>query len=171
MTLTTHTLVGTAVALLFRANPPLAFVAAFASHFVLDALPHWDYKIPALGKKIDETADARSLFGSRGVWRDLFFVGLDLSLGIFLGFLLSSGFPNTSRPTAVALGALGGILPDALQVVYALCPRGILASLHRFHMRIENEELLRTAPVWGVFSQAVVIIVTFVLARLYINPF
>ena len=43
MTLTTHAVVGAAAASLFPEHPYLAFAAGFASHFAIDALPHWEY--------------------------------------------------------------------------------------------------------------------------------
>ena len=58
MTLTTHAIFGAGLASLMPEHPVAAFIAGFASHFVLDAIPHWDYAIlsesvdPNFGKKI-----------------------------------------------------------------------------------------------------------------------
>jgi hypothetical protein len=45
LTLTTHAIVGAAIASVIPAHPFFAIAAAFASHFLLDAIPHWDYPI------------------------------------------------------------------------------------------------------------------------------
>jgi hypothetical protein len=45
LTLTTHAIVGSAIASLIPTHPLLGICMAFASHFLLDALPHWDYPI------------------------------------------------------------------------------------------------------------------------------
>jgi hypothetical protein len=45
LTLTTHAIVGAAIACVMPAHPYLAISSAFASHFLLDAIPHWDYPI------------------------------------------------------------------------------------------------------------------------------
>ena len=50
MTMTNHYLVGVGVALVLK-NPLLVVPVAFASHFVLDSLPHYDYR-SSLGVKI-----------------------------------------------------------------------------------------------------------------------
>lgn len=44
MTATNHALTGAAVAIAFR-QPVLALPLALVSHFVCDAIPHWDYSV------------------------------------------------------------------------------------------------------------------------------
>jgi hypothetical protein len=45
MILTTHAIVGAALASFLPSHPAAAFVVGFASHFALDAIPHVDYPI------------------------------------------------------------------------------------------------------------------------------
>src|SRR6266700_2786307 len=45
MILSTHAIVGAALASFLPSHPAAAFVAGFASHFALDAIPHVDYPI------------------------------------------------------------------------------------------------------------------------------
>jgi hypothetical protein len=45
MILSTHAVVGVALASFVPSHPFAAFVIGFASHFALDAIPHWDYPI------------------------------------------------------------------------------------------------------------------------------
>jgi hypothetical protein len=45
MILTTHAVVGAALATFLPSHPVIAFAVGFASHFVLDAIPHVDYPI------------------------------------------------------------------------------------------------------------------------------
>ena len=45
MILSTHAIVGAAIASFLPSHPTTAFVLGFGSHFVLDAIPHWDYPI------------------------------------------------------------------------------------------------------------------------------
>jgi hypothetical protein len=45
MILCTHAVVGAALASFLPSHPAAAFVLGFASHFTLDAIPHWDYPI------------------------------------------------------------------------------------------------------------------------------
>jgi hypothetical protein len=43
--LSTHAIVGAAIASFLPSHPTTAFVLGFGSHFVLDAIPHWDCPI------------------------------------------------------------------------------------------------------------------------------
>jgi hypothetical protein len=43
MILTTHAVVGAALASFVPEHPAVAFVVGFGSHFILDAIPHVDY--------------------------------------------------------------------------------------------------------------------------------
>src|ERR1700743_1355819 len=45
MILTSHAVVGAALASFVPSHPAVAFVLGFGSHFVLDAIPHVDYPI------------------------------------------------------------------------------------------------------------------------------
>jgi hypothetical protein len=45
MVLSTHAIVGAAISSFITSQPAAAFVLGFASHFALDAIPHWDYPI------------------------------------------------------------------------------------------------------------------------------
>jgi hypothetical protein len=45
MILSTHAIVGGAIASLFPSHPLLVVAAGFVSHFAIDAIPHWDYPL------------------------------------------------------------------------------------------------------------------------------
>jgi hypothetical protein len=57
--LSTHAIVGGAIASLISSHPLLAAVAGFTSHFVIDAIPHWDYRLRSIA--VGKGADNRSL--------------------------------------------------------------------------------------------------------------
>ncbi|MDH2348696.1 hypothetical protein [Bradyrhizobium sp. SSUT77] len=53
MILSTHAIVGGAIASLIPDQPALAFVAGIVSHFVIDAIPHSDYlRIPIYSGRV-----------------------------------------------------------------------------------------------------------------------
>ena len=60
MILTPHSIVGAALANAFPDNPALGFGLAFASHYVLDMLPHTEYNISNLLDK--DTKQLNSVF-------------------------------------------------------------------------------------------------------------
>jgi hypothetical protein len=145
MILSTHAVVGGALGSLFPSHPVAAIAAGFASHFVIDAIPHWDYSL----KSISVAQGARNQFKlDRLILRDLSLIGFDALAGLVLAFAL---FATPATITAIMLGALAAMLPDPLQFAHTLYPREPLRSLQRFHRWIHTKRKLN----WplGVSSQ------------------
>jgi len=163
MTLTAHALAGASVAMLLRNNPVAAFFGAFAIHFVADVLPHWDYKIKSLKKNPDNYLENRIVFDTTFL-RDLFFTGLDCSLGIVLSFFVISQIAPVYAPIAV-LGAIGGVLPDFLQLIYFIFPKSPIIYLQKFHHWVQAENIFEHSPFWGIVSQVVFLLIVGSLAR------
>ena len=88
MTLTTHALVGAAAASLFPEHPYLAFAAGFASHFAIDALPHWDYADYLRSMEWDPAQHLHTdMRLGKDFLRDLALIGADALLGFVLTFV------------------------------------------------------------------------------------
>src|ERR1700759_4325641 len=127
MILSTHAIVGGALASLMPSHPIAAFAAGFVSHFVIDSIPHWDYPLKSISFGPSARNDGRF---TAARLRDLAviglvsFVGLVLAIGIF-----------ASGPTRGALlaGAIGGMFPDPMQFVCTFFRREPLATFQRFH--------------------------------------
>jgi hypothetical protein len=116
--LTNHVLSGALIGALAR-RPVPAFAAGVASHFVLDAMPHW-------GK-----------WGSR---RRLLRVAVPdglTSLAVAGAFAAAS--PPDRRP-AVLAGMAGAALPDLDKPFYVWLDRSPFpAAVNRFHSGIQHE--------------------------------
>jgi len=147
MILSTHAIVGGAIASLFPSHPILVAAAGFASHFAIDAIPHWDYPLRSIS--VGKTADNRQLTIDTSLLRDLSFIGIDACAGLVFAVFV---FATPTTAWAIALGAITGMLPDPLQFVHSVYPRGPLKLLQRFHGWIHSKRKLR----WrlGVSSQA-----------------
>jgi len=117
------------------------------SHFVIDAIPHWDYPLQSIATGV--TADNRQLNVSGALVRDLALIGFDACAGLALAMVL---FANPMNAWIVALGATAGMLPDPLQFLYSVYPREPLKSLQQFHSWMHSNKRLQ----WrlGVSSQA-----------------
>jgi hypothetical protein len=141
MILTTHAIVGGAIASLIPTHPVLAVAGGFASHFAIDAIPHWDYPLHsiALGKE----ADNRGLKINAALVSDLVIVGVDASVGLVIAVIW---FASTASWVTIAIAAIAGMLPDPLQFVHSFYPRGALEPLQRFHSWIHSKRPLR----WGL---------------------
>lgn len=126
MTGLNHALTGAVVAIAIN-RPLLSLPAAFASHFITDALPHWDYKI-------------RGHHRLRQV-----IIGLDMGMSLVLLGLLS--YVLELDPRLLFLGGLLAILPDMMWFPYILFSRpspvdrqNLLHRLRRFHFKIQWSE-------------------------------
>src|ERR1700747_3376636 len=143
--LSTHAVVGAAIATLMPDHPALAFLSGMASHFIIDAIPHWDYPLPSISVG---RGPHPALTLNWSLFQDLGLIGLDTVVGLAVALWL---FASPTAATAVLLGALGAILPDPLQLAHKLWPREPLRTLQRFHRWIHSKRKLRW-PI-GVASQ------------------
>lgn len=126
MTGLNHAVTGAFVATVVK-EPIIAFPAALASHFLIDALPHWDYKISG-GQKRKQFVMAA----------DLFFALLLLAI---ISYLLAEQW------WLVFFGGVVAIAPDAMWLPNIVTGQPIKAKgsdifsqVRRFHMRIQWSE-------------------------------
>jgi hypothetical protein len=153
MILSTHAIVGAAVASLIPDHPVGAFLIGVASHFAIDAIPHWDYPLRSMFRK----AAGTPLVVDTGLLTDFGFIALDGIAGLALAIWL---FATPITIVTVILGALGGMAPDPLLFVHRLYPHEPLRTLQRFHLWIHAKTKLG----WklGVTTQgAFALVVTF----------
>jgi hypothetical protein len=122
MILTTHAVVGAALASFVPSHPAAAFVFGFGSHFILDAIPHVDY--PIKSRSVDPRIGAPMAFDG-ALLRDFITIGSDGLFGMLLSLLLFSSLTNF---WAVVMGAVGAMLPDPLQFAYTRFPYEPLRS-------------------------------------------
>ena len=154
MVLSTHVVAGAALAQLFPQNPALGFGVAFVSHFVLDMIPHWDYRLVSLeagatGQKIDKEFKINPAFVA-----DLMKIGADLLLGLILAFLVF--YPDSKLDLLILfLGVSGALLPDFLQFVFYKFRPFWLKPLQRFHIWIHARRDFNNRPVLGIVMQVV----------------
>jgi len=143
MTLTTHAIVGATLAAAAPNYPILGFVVGFGSHYVLDAIPHWDYPISG----IEEKKNNRSI----KYYLDFLKIGLDGTMGLIFSFIILGVFFHSS-PLAIFMGAIGGMTPDALQFVYWKWPHQPLISLQKLHQVAHAKLSLNDKPFIGILS-------------------
>ncbi|KKU79639.1 MAG: hypothetical protein UY04_C0005G0014 [Parcubacteria group bacterium GW2011_GWA2_47_7] len=163
MILATHAVVGAAAANIFPGHPMMAFVVGFLSHFVLDAIPHWHYTL--LSSRHDHTDPMNSdIILNKDFPLDLFKIGCDAMLGIGLAVL----FLHATTPyylSVTILGAIGGIMPDALQFAYFKWRHEPLVTLQRFHHWIHAKSNLDHQAIWGPAIQVFIGVFCMLLVR------
>jgi len=162
MILVTHAVGGGVAALLFPQNPLLAFTAGFASHFVLDAVPHWHYPVRSV-RHSKNPMDSYWVFDTTFL-KDLFFIGLDAASGIGLTLLATHTAPP-DKQLAIVFGAIGGIMPDALQLLYSIFRNSPFKYLQRFHIFIHHSARLDDQYLIGIGSQLAILLVLFLVLQ------
>lgn len=139
MVLCTHAFVGGVLAASVGADPASALAIGAISHFVLDAIPHWDYFGFLRSAKPDrENFLNTDMEVGRHFFRDLLILGGDVLVGVIFLSLIVLGKEHLWL--AASLGALGGLLPDAMHFVYFKIRKEPFRSLERFHHFIHADE-------------------------------
>lgn len=169
MVLATHIIIGGTLGAVSRANPFLAFVVGFLSHFILDSIPHWDYSLSSGSKEGQSNPlDADMVLGKAFIF-DLIRIGMDILVGVgLLTFLFWDGYVGHELfLNSIVWGAIGGAIPDFLQFAYMKLRKEPLTSLQRFHIFIHAETRLIGRFVIGPLLQGGLVL--FVL--LFFNKF
>ncbi len=133
MTLATHAVVGGLLGAVAAQNPILAAFIGFTSHFLMDAIPHWDYKLRSSNEDIDNPMENDISPKGKDFAVDLVKIGFDAILGLVIVYAMFYTFSATILIGAF-VGALFAVLPDALQFVYMRFKHEPLTSLQRFHL-------------------------------------
>lgn len=153
MVLATHLVVGVSLAQVFAPSKPvLGFGLGLVSHFLFDALPHWDYQLNSQFKN------------GKTFISDLVKISTDLALGLLI---MATVFwlAGLSWSWSVGFGAGGAVLPDLCQFAYAKLRWRPLRYLQIFHQAVHTKIELRGRPLAGISAQLLLIsvIVWFIL--------
>ena len=147
MMLSTHALIGAAIGAFLSSDPALGAALGFCSHFVLDAIPHWDYPIRSASLTPGGGSAVRL---DRNLLVDLFIIGADGLIGLAAAMFLF-GFQ-----WGTLFGAVGAMLPDPLQLLHDRFPHEPLCTLRRFRRRMHSRKTMALFP-FGMASQLALI--------------
>lgn len=164
MILSTHAVVGTIIASTFTSNPYIAFGIGFASHFILDPIPHWDYKLHSFKKDPEGQLNHDMVLGKTFIV-DLMRMGTDATIGLLVSFILGLYILKVSTITVILASVIGGILPDPLQFVYWKTRSKLLLPLQKFHKKIHGRSL-DIHPFRGASLQVLVVLIFLTVAVL-----
>lgn len=105
---TPHVAVGAAIAVAIP-NPFIAIPLAFASHFVLDMVPHWN---PHSYTEVQR-------FGRISMNTKVFAL-IDVGLALVTGFFIASQVSSQSHFITIILASFASVLPDVSKSPYFL---------------------------------------------------
>ncbi len=146
MTATAHALVGGAIAYSIQ-NPILGVTLAFASHPLLDFIPHWDFGWGWRNKsKLKLFTEA----------------SLDLAVGIALSYFLFGQYVNFYYYVACLFGA---VLWDLLEIPYWFFGWRFFpfSTLHSIQHHIQGKAKLP----WGILTQVVTVAVIVFMLQIF----
>lgn len=148
---------------LAKIDPTLGFLVALASHYLSDAIPHWDYPL----KSIDDGQNADKKTWShnpKSLLVDFSRTAVDGLIGITISLVIL--WPTTFYDFfSLFLIILGSILPDFLQGLYFIKHTRFLKPLQRLHDSVHTKIKLGHYPLFGVPFQLII----FLLALFFIK--
>ena len=158
MTLTTHAAIAAAVAKPFLTfNPVIAFFVGVASHYLSDAIPHWDYSLHSVDHEHKGKDHIVWHFGARSFVIDIARIASDALLGALLVYVIARPQSlHEALPLAAAI--IGGILPDFLQGVYFTKKADFLKPLQKFHDTMHTKIKLGPYPAIGIPFQLAILL-------------
>jgi hypothetical protein len=158
MILATHAITGATLATLTPHNPILAFIIGFVSHFLLDAIPHLDYKLKSVRMDSQNPLN-KEIVIDKTFHKDLMKIAIDGITGLILTFIIFKVFlGNNYSMFVIFVGAIAAMLPDALQFVYCKWKHEPLITLQRFHVFMHSDKKMGDKPFLGALSQVLVIV-------------
>ena len=149
MTATTHAIIGTVIAAKIG-NPALAIPLALASHYVVDAIPHWDTSYKRREKKKKD-------FFNQTV--------LDFGLGLVVSYVLIQVlFPMTNLPYAFFMIIMAQ-LPDWLVAPYLFLDWNF--PPFNWIYKLGKVFDLHLGPPWGVVNQFAIAAAVIIFGRMF----
>ena len=145
---TPHALLGAAIAVKLG-NPALSIPLAFASHFILERVPHWNPHLNAETDKYGKPTKNSTII-----------VVIDSSLALILGSAIAFSQPNTLMIINVLLSSFAAVLPDLIEAPY-------------FFLRVRNNKYIKrwikfqksiqidAPPFLGLLTQVLTVAATF----------
>jgi hypothetical protein len=104
---TPHVVVGAAIATKIP-NPLISIPLAFASHFVLEKVPHWNPHLNTEKKKYGKPTKKSTQI-----------VIVDVAISLILGGLIASrALPDTGHAITILLASFASVLPDVIEGPY-----------------------------------------------------
>ena len=141
---TPHVAVGAAIAVAIP-NPFIAIPIAFASHFILDKVPHWNPHI------ITETKQ----FG-RPTNKSTAIIAADWAIALVLGSAIAwRAMPNTGHAITIMLASFASILPDFVEFPYFYFKKRDI--FYQKWSSFQKSIQVDTTPFWGLLTQVVTI--------------
>ncbi len=142
---TPHVMVGAAIAVKVG-NPLLAIPLAFASHFVLEKVPHWNPHVNTELKKYGKVSRRSTIIAT-----------VDASLALLMGSYVALSFlPDTFMTLTVLAACFASVLPDLIEAPYFFLNfrSKAIARWVVFKKSLQAD----ATPFWGLVTQIIAVV-------------
>lgn len=140
-----HVLLGAAIAVKFQ-NPVIAIPVSFASHFVLDLLPHWN---PHINREVEK-------FG-KPARKSVAIILVDSTLALIIGTTIAfTKGTDTLLFLTILASCFAAVLPDVVEAPYYFMGKKtfVIEKWISWQKSIQND----VAPIPGLASQLAIIV-------------
>lgn len=145
---TPHVAVGAAIASKIP-NPFIAIPLAFASHFVLEKVPHWNPHLNTEKKALGKiSSNTMKIIAADTI--------LSLGFGIYVSYL---ALPDTGHAITILLACFASALPDIVEAPYFLTK--MKSKTIEKWVKIQKSIQVDTDLVPGLITQAVTVAAAF----------
>jgi hypothetical protein len=142
---TPHVAIGAAIATKIP-NPFIAIPLAFASHFILEAVPHWNPHIISETKKYGAPTK-----------RSVIIIAIDVALALITGSVIAwQAMPDRGHALTIFFASFASVLPDLIESPYFFLKmrNRFLKVWLNFHKSLQSS----ATPLWGLTTQIATII-------------
>jgi hypothetical protein len=144
---TPHVFIGAAIALKIP-NPFIAIPLAFASHFILETIPHWN---PHLNTETEKYGAPTK--------RSTVITAIDSTLALASGsFIAYQALPNVGQAALILACCFASVLPDVMEGPYFFLK--LRATWIKKWIAFQKSIQSDTTPFWGLLTQATIILAT-----------
>ena len=137
---TPHVFIGAAIASKIP-NPLIAIPLAFASHFIMEMIPHWN---PHLNSETEK-------FG-QPTRRSTVITAIDSTLALTSGsFIAYQALPNVGQAILILACSFAAVLPDVMEGPYFFLKMrtNLIKKWISFQKSLQND----TTAFWGLLTQ------------------
>ena len=146
---TPHAILGAAIAVKLG-NPALSIPIAFASHFILEKVPHWNPHLNMETEKYGKPTKNSTVI-----------VIIDSSSALIAGSAIAfSQAPNTTMVIGTLLSSFAAVLPDLIEAPYFFLNIRNNKYIKRW-IKFQKSIQVNAPPFWGLLTQVLTIAAVF----------
>lgn len=130
-------------------NPLISIPLAFASHFLLERVPHWNPHLNTEIKKYGKITKSSKII-----------VAVDVLFSLGIGFYAASTVsPDTNHSATILIASLASVLPDVIEGPYFFLnmKSKAISNWIKFQKTLQND----TSPLPGLATQVVTLFASF----------